>query len=571
MKPKRLKKLIRVITAIFFLLFITYAFILAPFDIITNAKLKTLDVFFRLSHVVKPLPSQINDIVVVAIDDVSLQQANRKWPWDRDVYATMVNTIKKGEPKVIGFDIIFIGESADRKNDTLFKNALKETGNIVLASYYSDNGEHILPHAPFLEAARSHGPINKPRDMDYRVRNTRLFIRDKKGSKDVIEYSFGVKILCEYYGCDQEDIFYNGKAVLLRKKGTPEPLASIPVRSDGTAKINYLADTKNFTIIPAWRILNGKFNIDEVKGKIVLIGQTNEIIHDVYPTPLMDMPGVLMNANSILTVLSKRYIKTVPPIVDSVILILFSIIAVLIAYKFTAIKGFIFIVVEIISFLTVSAFLFYKNYIGDFFSVLFCIVIIYIAVIFYKYIRLLLESMELKQDAITDGLTGLYIMRYFSLRLQNEFERAKRYDSKLSLVMMDIDHFKKFNDTYGHEKGNIVLKGVAETMRDTFRKSDILVRYGGEEFCALLPGVGRGEAFESAERFRRRLFSIPFHIDGDMVHVSVSVGLVSFPDTFIDTSKDFIEFADQALYKAKNAGRNKTIYFNPKVDTKNKK
>jgi len=168
---------------------------------------------------------------------------------------------------------------------------------------------------------------------------------------------------------------------------------------------------------------------------------------------------------------------------------------------------------------------------------------------------------SLKQDAITDGLTGLYILKYFTLRIPAEFDRAKRYNMKLSCIMMDIDHFKHFNDTYGHEQGNVVLKGFAALMKETFRKSDMLVRYGGEEFCALLPGVGRGEAFESAERFRRKLQSLPIIISGQDVRVTVSIGVVSFPDTYIDSAQDFVAYADKALYEAKNGGRNKTVYY----------
>ncbi|MFC2149818.1 diguanylate cyclase [Candidatus Auribacterota bacterium] len=558
---QRLKKVTKAIALVFFLLLFAYAFVLMPLGVFSTARLKTQDIYFRLMHIIRPVPEQAKSVVVVAIDDESLQKINKKWPWDRDIYAGMLEAINGGAPRVIGFDIIFIGESVHKKNDERFRDSIKNADNVVLASYYSDMGDKVTPYPMFRNAARSDGMINKPRDMDYEVRKTRLFIKRDKDGKEVPDYSFEIKLLCGYYGCSYDDIEYDGRSIILKESGTGKPVISIPVENDGTARINYLARKKDFTVIPIWKIVNGLLGETDLKDKIILIGQTNEIIHDIYPTPLRDMAGVVINANSILTVLSGGFLKQLPNVLNSLIFIVFSLTAVFLAYRFTAIKGLLLILLEIISFIVLSAVLFYNNYAGDFFSVIIFIAVIYIAVIIYKYICLLIESIDLKQDAITDGLTGLYILRYFNIRIQNEFERAKRYGSKLSLIMMDIDHFKTFNDEYGHEKGNTVLAGFAATIRETFRKSDILVRYGGEEFCALLPGVGKDEAIESAERFRKNLQDVSFNIEGQVVHVNVSLGVVSFPDNDIDNHKDFIEYADKALYQAKNTGRNRTVYY----------
>lgn len=565
MRPAQRLKIVTNILAVLFLSFLlAYAFVLIPFGVFESAQLKTVDIFFRVSHALKPLPKQLNSVAIVAIDDASLQQVNRKWPWDRDVYAEMLKNIRSAQPRVIGFDIIFIGESAHKENDELFRRVIADAGNVVLASYYTDIGEHVIPHAPFADAARSYGLINKPRDMDYRVRCTRFFVEPEKEETKRIDYSFEAKILCEYYGCPVNDMRYDGRSIHIRNKRAGGPDIAIPVASDGIFTINYVATDRDFTVIPAWRIISGVFDKEELRDRIVLIGQTNEIIHDVYPTPLLDMPGVLINANAILTVLTGRYVTELPPLVNSLVLVLFTALAIGLTYRYAPLKGFFCIFLEIAVFLGLSAWAFSSCYVADFFSVIFCVVLSYIAVTFYKYVCLIIESVNLKQDAITDGLTGLFILKYFTLRIQNEFERAKRYNTKLSFIMMDIDHFKHFNDTYGHEQGNVVLKGFADLMKDTFRKSDIVARYGGEEFCALLPGVGRGEAFESAERFRRKLQSLPFLVRGQEVRVTVSIGVVSFPDTYIDATNDFIECADKALYEAKNSGRNKTVYYTKK-------
>ncbi|HRZ87357.1 MAG TPA: diguanylate cyclase [bacterium] len=565
---ERLQSVTKVFAVLFVGAVFAYAFVLMPLGFLETPQLKALDIFFRISHALRKAPAAVSSLAVVAIDDVSLQQVNRKWPWDRDVYEKMVRQLNAAQPRVIGFDIIFLGESANKENDEAFRRAIGESGNVVLASYYTDMWEKVLPNNLFAEAARSCGSINKPRDSDYRIRDSRFFVRPPKEQRLSVDFSFEVKVLCEYFGCDPRSAAYDGKYVRLQATHPDAREIVIPVSSNGIFTINYLAGVGDFTVIPAWQVINGRFNPDDVRGRIVLVGQTNEIIHDVYPTPLLDMPGVLINANALLTVLTGRYITMLPPLADSIIVLVFALLAVCISYAFKPLKGFFLIVLEIAVCLLMSAMMFYLDYAGDFFSGVLCIVAIYIAVIFYKYVNLVLESINLKQDAITDGLTGLYILRYFTTRVQNEFERAKRYNTKLSFIMMDIDLFKRFNDTYGHEQGNVVLKGFAAMMKDTFRKSDILARYGGEEFCALLPGVGRGEAFETAERFRRKLQSSPFTINGEQVAVTVSAGVVSLPDTYIEKFNDFVELSDKALYEAKHAGRNRTVYYSDKTGGK---
>src|SRR3972149_1465480 len=107
-----------------------------------------------------------------------------------------------------------------------------------------------------------------------------------------------------------------------------------------------------------------------------------------------------------------------------------------------------------------------------------------------------------KTLAITDGMTGLYNHRYFLERINEEFERTRRYKRSLSLIMIDVDHFKKYNDTHGHQKGDEILKRVTKILKDTVRKSDTIARYGGEEFIIIFPETGGKEALSVAEKLR---------------------------------------------------------------------
>jgi diguanylate cyclase (GGDEF)-like protein len=162
---------------------------------------------------------------------------------------------------------------------------------------------------------------------------------------------------------------------------------------------------------------------------------------------------------------------------------------------------------------------------------------------------------ELQVMATTDGLTGLYNRRYFYKIADLEFKRSSRYNRPLSMVMLDIDFFKRINDTYGHPAGDQVLSQVADCCRKNVRAADILGRYGGEEFCLMLPETDEENALSLAERLRRRISEMNFINIKDPVHVTVSEGIACFrPDCA--TLEDLLRRCDEALYDAKHSGRN---------------
>ncbi len=159
--------------------------------------------------------------------------------------------------------------------------------------------------------------------------------------------------------------------------------------------------------------------------------------------------------------------------------------------------------------------------------------------------------------ATLDGLTGLYNRRHFDAELPKELSRSQREGKPLSLLMVDLDHFKKINDTYGHPAGDLVLKEAAHRMQAELRDIDLLCRYGGEEFTVILPGCPPGEAVAVAERIRRSVECLPW--GGASVlpaPVTVSVGVASFPRPF-GSLLTLLKGADDALYQAKDRGRNR--------------
>ncbi len=163
-----------------------------------------------------------------------------------------------------------------------------------------------------------------------------------------------------------------------------------------------------------------------------------------------------------------------------------------------------------------------------------------------------------RRMANTDGLTGLYNHRYLQERLTQEIERAERYERPLSVIMADLDHFKSFNDAYGHPRGDELLIAVARTLRQLSRASDILARYGGEEFTLVLPETSAADALVLAERVRQCVAALdlgeaPATRRGAETGVTLSLGVASHAHG--GSKEDLIEAADVALYRAKHGGR----------------
>jgi len=186
-----------------------------------------------------------------------------------------------------------------------------------------------------------------------------------------------------------------------------------------------------------------------------------------------------------------------------------------------------------------------------------------------KFLRLLLSSVEntiktielylkTQHQALTDGLTGMFNQKYFKSQVESELSRAKINKYNTSLIMIDVDYFKKFNDTHGHLLGDMVLKDVSRIIRSFIKNTDVASRYGGEEFAILLPETDIDEACELGEKIRKKVLDEKFiGREKREVKLSVSVGVTCYGDEDNELSKeDFIDRADTALYRAKNEGRN---------------
>jgi diguanylate cyclase (GGDEF)-like protein len=169
----------------------------------------------------------------------------------------------------------------------------------------------------------------------------------------------------------------------------------------------------------------------------------------------------------------------------------------------------------------------------------------------------LYDSMKIM--AVTDGLTGLFNHREFYQALRRELERARRYRHTLSLLMIDVDDFKRFNDRFGHPAGDIALREIADLLRKCARTTDIIARYGGEELAVILPESTPGGALMVAERIKSEIGTHNFIQNSkEQVHLTVSIGIYS-SENGEDTEDQIVSLADEASYVAKKSGKNRVV------------
>ncbi|MDY6921715.1 MAG: diguanylate cyclase [Pseudomonadota bacterium] len=168
--------------------------------------------------------------------------------------------------------------------------------------------------------------------------------------------------------------------------------------------------------------------------------------------------------------------------------------------------------------------------------------------------------LELSRKASFDGLTGLSNHEYFQNQLKQEYARALRYNDELAVVLMDIDHFKQFNDTWGRQVGDLVLREVAQTIRSQVRECDLVARYGGEEMAIIMPSTPMPDAREVAERIRRQIETLVVESDSQPLNVTISIG-VAMLDRLTESKDDLIKRADDALYQSKREGRNRVTAY----------
>ncbi|MBI4395144.1 MAG: diguanylate cyclase [Candidatus Omnitrophica bacterium] len=525
-------------------------FLIFNFPSLEYVDLKGRDLFFRLHHTFFPPPPEVDQLVLINLDDDTLRQLALRWPFPRSLYAEALDRLKPFHPKAVGFDLIFSGNDFSPGSDAAFVKALQEAGNVVIATHRNFEGE-VGPSPLIRENASAVGIVDKPRDKDRMLRRN--------------YFSFPM-------GETQEDSW----ELALFKKAFPEAsLENLPLGTESV--INYRIPFKEFPQISFWRLLEGSVLPKELENKIVMFGLTAETFHDIHATPIGSMPGLSVNANVLLMAMTRDFFSYAKPWMTTLLSFLSFWITLLVATTSSVMFGFVFIFFLILAFLSASFLLFSVRVLMDLWLVSLAVVLVFVGAIVVREWQLFMENLKLREESARDPLTGFYNRRFLTLKLKSEFKRLlskggfSKSGQDVSVVMLDLDNFKLVNDTFGHAEGDRVLCTMAEAIRSSVRKGELICRYGGDEFCVILPNTPIKDAARFAEKIRTLIENNPdlvYRTAGgvDTVRVTASVGVASVSSARAGEPGKLLKAADRALYRAKAGGRNQSCVFDPSRD-----
>jgi len=559
--------MIKRVPALFALLLLTMAssaffmLVIARANLIESLQLKSADSLFAFRANLTPKVSSLDDVVVIGVDDESFKKMNRSWPWGREVFAFFLEKLSAAKPSVVAFDFVFSGVGSNPKADEWWAATMKNSGNVVLASYLGPDGTLVLPLDIFLGSALAAGLVDKPQDVDGACRKART---GSFAQKDWEGYSFAAEAAYRHIGSEPAGQIRPAdggvRYFVPASAGVSGSPSSFFAQTDrrGTTHISYRYKAERFRYVPFWSVLEGRIDPKAFEGKIVLVGPVSPVFHDIHRTPLGQMPGVFANANEVLMIVDKDFIREPLAGFEALAITLFGALFTLLIFRFVfAIQLGVYISCSILVYAACLVLFCRFNILIEPFSPIVVMTLNFAAVACWKALKQFLDNIALQRQVITDSLTGLYGHRFLTLKLGSVFLHAANTKTEFCVAMLDADHFKKVNDTYGHDVGNQVLIGITKVMKQHVRRQDVAARFGGEEFCVILIGTDTKGARECLERMRKAIEELEFTSDKGKFKVTISSGLCSNQNAAVKNSDDMLKLADKALYEAKTQGRNR--------------
>ena len=535
----------------------------------------------------RPLPNK--DIVILAVDDASLESLWDKygeWPIPRNVYADMINYLEAQNPQAIIFDLLFIksmrtAESADK----YLADTMNKYNNVYAGMNFDDQTEDV--RKPINLPDRLSVDINNESKVNFisKYKNCRAILPSLLNGKvnvgivSMVRNSDGivrtVDPLMIYKDKYYPFMSFKAGADYLAQKPVKDftvdrnsnlivGSTKVPLTKDGHTILNWYGPSETHTVIPMYKLINemdgGVKSGFDFKDKIILVGTTAMSLHDTKSVPVQDevYPGVEIHATFFNNMLDNNFIRKTESITN--ILIIVGVIAIVGAIVMLSSS-------TLFAFLSTTlfaiAYLFISYYVMELYNLWIPVVLPFMAIMASFALSFLAKYLMKAKDfeyqyklATIDGLTELYNHRYFQDTLRKQIEISRRYNQHFSLIIADIDFFKKFNDTYGHQAGDAVLRQVAQILKKNSRTTDYVCRYGGEEMSIILPNTTAEEALNNANRICKAVAEKPFQLTPvDSANVTISLGVATFPDN-ADSPQDLIEWADKGLYYAKEHGRN---------------
>ena len=529
------------------------------------------------------------NIVIVAIDDATYEyilDTYGEWPLPRDVYANMVNYLENQNPKIIAFDLMFVKSLKSKPMSDEALVQVFKTYNNVFTSMNLDNQSEDLRTPPdlsdkfaididnksnlnfddltftncrtildgIINATSNVGIINVSRSDDGVLRKMPMAVK----YKDKFYPQLALKVGLFYLGVrsNKFEIDKNSKFIAGDRK--------IYLDSDGSAILNWYGPAGTYTYIPMYQLIkavNGEkteLNFD-FSNKIIYFGSTASSLFDIKTVPTGKVyPGVEVQATYVNNIIDNNFIQKVSRSFTIILSLILAILIAMVVAKIPSAFAASMISLSIYFIYVLSAY-YAMRFSNLWLEIIYPLIFSIFAFTFAFVIKYLVKSRDFEQQyklATTDGLTDLYNHRYFQEQIRMQVENSKRYNMNFSLIIIDIDFFKKFNDNFGHQSGDAVLRQVAQTLKKNVRATDIVCRYGGEEMSILLPNTDKDVAYSTAQKIRERVAGCKFRLaNGREAGVTISLGVSTFPFDG-EIASEIIEAADKRLYNAKNSGRN---------------
>ena len=509
------------------------------------------------------------DIVIIAIDDASYEYIldnYGEWPLRRDIYAKIVDYIEAQKPASIAFDLMFVRSmKSDEASDNALIEVFKKYDN-VYTSMNLDNQPEDLRVPPKLSLPSVEPFPQTDETVEYT--NCRIILQGildattNIGMINVSRSNDGVlrrmPLYLKYQGKYYPQLGY------LLANNLKGGLDSLHPDEEASVILNWYGPAGTFENIPIYKLIKaaeGKEKLDyDFSNKIVYFGATAASLFDIKTVPVDKVyPGVEVQATYVNNLLDGSLIHKTPAVVNIFIALLLAALTVLCVFKISSMPvafGTSVTIYTVYVMFTYYAMQF-KNLWFEIISPLIFVLSAFIVTVIIKY---LIKSRDFDQQyklATTDGLTELYNHRYFQEQLQIQLNHSERYGTPVSLMIIDIDYFKQFNDKYGHQSGDAVLRQVAMTLKKNVRLTDIVCRYGGEEMSIILPNTKYEEAVNLANKLCTIISSQKFKLtNARESNVTISLGVASAGEDG-KTPAEVIESADKRLYNAKNNGRNR--------------
>lgn len=530
-----------------------------------------------------------DDIVIIAIDDASYEyilENYGEWPLPRDVYAQIVNYLEKQNPSVIAFDLMFVKSMKSNADaDKALIDVFKKYDNIFTSMNLDNQPEDLRtpPSLPdkltvniinnskidfslltFLNCRKildgiinnssNIGIINVSRSDDGVLRKMPLVMRYDNKYYPQLALKVGLNYLSE-----KQNSFEIDKNSEFRISGK-----KIYLDSDGSAILNWYGPAGTYTYIPFYKLnkaVKGESNDLNYNfaGKIVYFGTTASSLFDIKTVPVGKIyPGVEVQATYVNNLIDNNFIKKVNKGYTIALSILLALLIVSIVTRLESAFAASMISLSVYFLYLLIAY-YAMKYEHLWLEVIYPLIFSIFAYTTAYVVKYLIKSRDFEQQyklATTDGLTELFNHRYFQEQMRMQIEQSRRYNHKFSLIIVDIDYFKKFNDTFGHQSGDAVLKQVAQTLKRNVRSTDIVCRYGGEEMSIILPNTDKVEALATARKICSKVAQHKFKLASENeTNVTISLGVSTYPEDAQNAS-EIIDIADKRLYFAKNNGRN---------------